>query len=184
MGAAVSRDFFTFLGVRPILGQGFSNEVQRGRWAPEVVLSYRFWKYRFAGDGHVIGRKVQINKHPFNVVGVAPAGFFGLDVGWEPELWLPIMPRGQGLSQIALISLSQYQPLEGARIARLKPGVTLTQAQAATDAQFQNYLREIPPDQKGDLRHIRLLPGDKKALLCSSRWQWAMTFAAPCSSRR
>ncbi len=161
MGGAVSRDFFTFLGVRPILGQGFSDAVRKGHWAPEVVLSYRFWKYRFAGSADVIGRTVHINKYPFSVVGVAPTGFFGLDVGWEPELWLPIMPRGQAISQIALISLSQDQPLEGARIARLKAGVTLAQAQAATDAQFQNYLREAPRDQKGDLGHIRLLPCDK-----------------------
>ncbi len=154
MGAAVSHNFFPLLGVQPILGQVFSEDVRHGQWAAEAVLSYRFWKYRFAGDERIIGRTVHLNKYPFRIVGVAPAGFFGITVGWEPELWVPVMPPGQELSQMQL--LSGY----GECVARLKPGVTLAQAEAATDAQFQNYLREIPPDQKGDLRHIRLLPGE------------------------
>jgi predicted permease len=154
MGEAVSHNFFSFLGVRPTLGQGFSEDVQHGRWAAEAVLSYRFWKYRFAGDKSVIGRTVHLNQYPFRIVGVAPAGFFGLSVGMEPELWVPAMPSGQDLGQMHLLSEA------GDSVARLKTGVTLAQAQAATDAHFQSYLRELPPDQKDDLGHVRLLPDD------------------------
>jgi len=157
VGAAVSPNFFTALGIQPILGQGFSFDVQKGRWAPEVVLSYDFWRSRFAGDVTVIGRTVHLNKYPFVVTGIAPAGFFGLETGIEPELWLPIMPPGRELSQIALISHSQRR---GFNVARLRPGMTLTQAEAAADAQFQRYLRELPPDQGSDLGHIHLLPGE------------------------
>jgi len=78
MAEAVSPNFFMVLGVAPVLGQGFSFEVQKGHWAPEVVLSYGFWKSRFAGDVKVVGRTVHLNRYPFTVVGVAPAGFFGL----------------------------------------------------------------------------------------------------------
>ena len=156
MGEAVSNNFFTLLGATPIMGQGFSADVLKGQWAAEAVLSYRFWKRRFAGDDRVIGRTVHLNKFPFTIVGVAPAGFFGLEVGTEPELWVPRMHSGRELSQMRLLSESSDQ-----EIARLKPGLTLPQAEAATDAQFQEFLRRLPPERRGDLGHIRLVPGKK-----------------------
>src|SRR5579872_1165806 len=103
MGEAVSHNFFTLLGVQSILGQAFSEDVQKGNWGAEVVLSYRFWKRRFAGDERVIGRTVHLNKYPFTIVGIAPPGFFGLEVGTEPELWVPVMRPGQELSQMNLL---------------------------------------------------------------------------------
>ena len=102
-GEAVSPNFFTALGVAPILGQGFTPETRAGRWAPEVVLSYRFWKRRFAGDPGVIGRIIQLNTHPFTIVGVSSPAFFDLNRGFEPELRLPVLPLGRRLSQIELI---------------------------------------------------------------------------------
>jgi len=150
---AVAPNFFNFLGVPATLGRFFSAEVQRGQWAAETVLSHRYWKSRFAGDERVIGRTVRLNKFPFTIVGVAPDGFSGLDVGFEPELWVAMMPSGQELSQVHLLSES------GGPIARLKPGVTLAGAEAATDAQFQHFLGELPPDRRGDPGHIHLLPG-------------------------
>ncbi|MGH9764222.1 MAG: hypothetical protein ACREDR_38965, partial [Blastocatellia bacterium] len=55
VGEVVSPDFFSFLGVQPFLGQGFSQDVREGHWAAEVVLSYRFWQRRFGGDPSVLG---------------------------------------------------------------------------------------------------------------------------------
>lgn len=160
MGEGVSPNFFAFLGVRPILGQGFSQEVQSGHWAPEVVLSYGFWRSRFAGDRHVIGSTVRINNYPFTVVGVSPAGFFGILVGLDPELRLPIMPRGQELSQIHLISGNRRS---WGSMARLKPGVTLRRAEAAMDIQLHHFLLKAPvqEDRWKDLRRIRLVPAGK-----------------------
>jgi len=59
-GQVVSPNFFTFLGIEPILGQGFTADVRAGGWAPEAVLSYRFWKRRFGGDPGVVGRIVHL----------------------------------------------------------------------------------------------------------------------------
>jgi len=154
MGEAVSDNFFTLLGVQPSLGQAFSEDVRKGQWAAEVVLSYGFWKRRFAGDERVVGRTVHLNKYPFTIVGVAPAGFFGIAVGTEPELWVPVMPPGRELSQMNLL-----RGPGDAQMARLKPGITVAQAEAAIDAQFQRFRQTLPAGEMSDLRNIRLQPG-------------------------
>src|SRR6266446_1801969 len=59
VGEVVSANFFDSLGIRPALGQGFSAAVQKGQWAPEVVLSYRFWQRRFGSDPHVLGQSIR-----------------------------------------------------------------------------------------------------------------------------
>src|SRR5207245_9497834 len=115
---------------------------------------YGFWKRRFAGDERVVGRTVHLNKYPFTIVGVAPAGFFGIAVGTEPELWVPVMPPGRELSQMNLL-----RGPGDAQMARLKPGITLAQAEAAIDAQFQRFRQTLPAGEMSDLRNIRLQPG-------------------------
>src|SRR5256884_593987 len=81
VGEVVSPNFFAFLGIRPALGQGFSVGVQKGQWAPEVVLSYRFWQRRFGSDPHVLGHSIRLNNYPFTIVGVSPQDFYSLVVG-------------------------------------------------------------------------------------------------------
>src|SRR5262249_38404732 len=81
VGQVVSPNFFTALGVAPIIGEGFAPEVRAGHWAPEVVLSYRFWKRRFAGDPSVIGRTVRLNASPFTIVGVSAPAFYDVTRG-------------------------------------------------------------------------------------------------------
>jgi predicted permease len=159
MGEVVSPNFFTFLGIRPVLGEGFSQGVQKGRWAPEVVLSYRFWQRQFHGDPRVLGRSVRLNGYPFTIVGVSPSNFYSLVRGFDPELRLPRLPPGQELSQIRLLS----NPDAEQTMARLKPGVSMTQAEAATDAECQRLLQESPSVQHraSPTRHVRLLPGDR-----------------------
>jgi predicted permease len=155
VGEVVSANFFPALGVAPILGQGFTPEVRAGHWAPEVVLSYRFWKQRFSGDPGVIGRTVHLNTYPFTIVGVSSPTFFDVRRGFEPELRLPGLPAGQQLSQIALLGSSP--PV----MARLKPGVTIAQAEAAADIQFQEFLRTTtaPEISRAGYQHLRLLAG-------------------------
>jgi predicted permease len=155
VGEAVSPNFFPAIGVVPILGQGFTPEVRAGRWAPEVVLSYRFWKRRFAGDPSVIGRTIHLNTYPFTIVGVSSPAFFDLTRGFEPELRLPVLPAGQHLSQIALLDASPPA------MARLKPGVTIAQAEAAANIQFQEFLRTTtaPEISRAGYQDLRLLAG-------------------------
>jgi predicted permease len=161
IGEVVSPNFFTALGVAPALGLGFTPEVRAGRWAPEVVLSYRFWRRRFAGAASVIGRTVQLNGYPFTVVGVSPPEFFSVRRGFEPELRLPSLPAGRQLSQIALLGGSPGYSVW--MMARLKSGVTIAQAEAAADIPFQDFLRTMtaPELSRVGYQHLRVLDSAK-----------------------
>src|SRR6266550_161046 len=158
VGEVVSPNFFAFLGVRPALGQGFSAGVQKGQWAPEVVLSYRFWQRRFGGDPHVLGHSIRLNNYPFTIVGVSPQDFYSLVVGFDPELRVPQMPPGQNLSQSELLS-SRYAEI----MARLNPGIGIVQAEAVADAACQQFLRDdqLNEHEVNPTRHIRVAPGGR-----------------------
>lgn len=161
VGEFVSPNYFAFLGVEPILGQAFTPEVRSGNWAPQAVLSYRFWKRRFAGDPTVIGRAIHLNTYPFVIVGVSPPSFFDLEQGFEPELRLAVMPAGRQLSQIAEIGNAPLRVWDTA--GRVKPGMSLAQLQSEVDSQFQEFLRTTPFQEIRirDYHHIRVLAGDK-----------------------
>ncbi|HEV8039429.1 MAG TPA: ABC transporter permease [Bryobacteraceae bacterium] len=161
VGEFVSPNYFTFLGVSPMLGQAFTPQVRSGHWAPEAVLSYRFWKRRFAGDPTVIGRTIHLNTYPFVIVGVSPPSFFDLEQGFEPELRLAVLPAGQQLSQIAEIGNSPTRNWDTA--GRIKPGLRLAQVEAAVDSQFQEFLRTTPVQEirRRNYHHARVLAGDK-----------------------
>lgn len=156
VGEAVSPNFFAFLGVQLHLGVGFSANVQKGQWAPEAVLSYRYWQRRFGGDPHVLGQTIRLNNYPFTIVGVSPRDFYSLVVGFDPELRVPLMPPGQTLNQSELLS-SPYVAI----MARLKPGIGMAQAEAAADGAFQQLSRNDPRNQHevNPTRHIRLALG-------------------------
>ena len=156
VGEVVSPNFFDSLGIRPALGQGFSAAVQKGQWAPEVVLSYRFWQRRFGSDPHVLGQSIRLNDYPFTIVGVSPEDFYSLVVGFDPELRVPQMPPGQSLSQSELLSTA-----DAAIMARLKPGIGIVQAEAAADAACQQFLQDdrLNQHEANPTRHIRLAPG-------------------------
>ncbi len=77
-GSLVTANYFDFLGVHPVLGRGFlQSEDNAPNGAPVVVISYRMWQLRYAGDRTVLGRTLQINEHPYTIVGVAPPVFQG-----------------------------------------------------------------------------------------------------------
>jgi predicted permease len=161
VGEFVSPNYFTFLGVEPILGQAFTPDVRAGRWAPEAVLSYRFWKRRFAGDPTVIGRTIHLNTYPFVIVGVSSPSFFDLEQGFEPELRLSVLPEGRQLSQIAEIGNYPRQSWDTA--GRVPPAMSRAQLEAALDSQFQEFLRTTPFQEirERNYRKIRVLAGDK-----------------------
>ncbi len=88
----VSGDFFNVLGVRPILGRIFiAEDDKRGcGTGPGAVVSYAFWQHELGGEASAIGRKLTIDYHSVEVIGVTPASFFGLDVGHSFDVALPI----------------------------------------------------------------------------------------------
>ena len=89
-----SGNYFDCLGIQPYLGRFFHASDEKGRnSAPYIVLSYAYWRGHFAGDKGVIGRKVDINKHPFTIVGVAPPSFRGTELFFAPAMWMPIVEQ-------------------------------------------------------------------------------------------
>jgi predicted permease len=128
-GLWVSGDFFNVLGVRPALGRVFTQaDDQRGCGSPGVVISHAFWQRAFGGDASVPGKKITLNGHPFEIIGVTPAGFFGVEVGRSFDVAVPICAdalinsEGNRLDRRSVWWLSV--------MGRLKPGWTLQQATA------------------------------------------------------
>ena len=86
----VSGAYFQTLGVQPIIGRTFGPEVDGARDSfPMAVISHGTWGRRFNLDPQVLGRKITISNTSFEIIGVAPAGFFGESVGESPDLWVP-----------------------------------------------------------------------------------------------
>jgi predicted permease len=90
-GALTTADYFEVLGVQPVLGTSLISSRDNERaGAPIAVLSYSLWQTRFGGDPGVLGKTIQLNLHPYTVVGVAPKGFRGCKSGLRTEIFLPL----------------------------------------------------------------------------------------------
>jgi predicted permease len=155
----VTANYFALLGVWPALGRAFAAGNQS---EAEVVLSDRYWRRRFGGDRAVLGRRVWLDGRPHTVVGVAPPGFVGLNVGAHTDLWRPIGADPPG-----------YLDRAGDRwllvVGRLRPGVSL----AAADADVNRVLQQFLADRRGEVPfvdparaspasvHIALAPGGR-----------------------
>jgi len=132
-GFYVSGSFFDVLGVHADIGRVFTElDDQRGCGSPGVVLSHGFWQARLGGDPRVIGRTILLDRRSFQVLGVTPPGFFGVEVGRTFDVALPLcaeaLLRGQqaGTGQRAVWWLDI--------MGRLKPGWTVEGAQAQVAA--------------------------------------------------
>src|SRR5579871_3748233 len=87
-GAVVSSNYSEVLGVRPILGRSLESTAPNERLGTaEVVLGYGLWQTRFGADPSIIGKTIQINLHPYAIVGIAPEGFQGCKSGFRSDLW-------------------------------------------------------------------------------------------------
>src|SRR5262249_12503459 len=141
----VSGNFFSALGVNAVAGRTLTDaDDNASSPQPVAVISYKFWKNRFALDPGVMGRKITLDDFPFTIVGVAPPGFFGFDVGSAPDVWWPL----QMTPQVTPGDNRLRSGGEWLRVmARLKPDAQPEQARAEMDAVFQQYINEISPDQ-------------------------------------
>lgn len=129
----VSGNYFQVLGLRPALGRLFTSadETQKSANAV-VVLSYDEWHTRFAAQRDVIGQAVRINGHPFTIVGVAPENFHTAIGGYRPALFLPVTMTDEAMPWgLPGHRYDNRLNLWLTIVARLKPGVTATQAQAS-----------------------------------------------------
>src|SRR5579863_4147833 len=152
-------NYFDVLGLQPYLGRFFHATDEHGlNSAPYAVLSYAYWRDHFQSDRGVVGRTVLLNKHPFTIIGVAPAGFVGTFIAFAPDLFVPIVNHGQ-------LGVDDSLRQRGSRfmsevMGRLKPGVTRAQAAADLDSIGAYLGRTYPNDVDPVLLSFELeLPG-------------------------
>ncbi len=136
--AAVSADFFSVLGVRPLHGRVFLPQEDRPGNSHEAILSYRFWQTHYASDPGVVGKPIQLDGEVYTIVGVMGPKMAKPD---DAQLWTPL-----ALTNKEAAVRGEHHFLA---IARLKPGVTLAQAQAEMDTISQRLERSYPEDDKG-----------------------------------
>lgn len=155
--AIVSADFFKTIGVAPLLGRSFDASDERGSGSEglnAVMLSHSGWQKHFGGDPKVLGRQVTIEEKPFQVIGVTPPDI--IPVRPEPvDFWVTAAVNGDPADPGSVNGSRNFRAYAGV-IARLKPGVTLAQAEAEL-AGLQNSLKERYPKVIGK-RVINLTP--------------------------
>ena len=143
-GLYASGDFFRTLGVVPAVGRLFSLEDDRpGCGSPGAVLSYSYWQREYGGQASTIGRKILLDGKPFDIVGVAQAGFFGVEVGKSFDVVLPVCAEPLINRERAHTPKRDHWWL--AVIGRLKPGWTLMKAQAHLRAISPALFEATPP---------------------------------------
>lgn len=147
-----SGNYFDALGIQPFLGRFYHASDENGyNSAPYVVLSYAFWHSYFHDDRNVVGRPLQINKHPMTILGVAPQSFRGTELFFAPAMWIPIveMPLVQGENNL------QYRGNHSSMlVGRLKPGATPQQATADLNTIASALSKAYPRDDDGLMQSL------------------------------
>lgn len=149
----VTANYFSVLGVKPIMGRVFlpaQDELANG---PAVaIVSYRFWERQLGAQRNVVGKVLLLNDHSFAIVGVLPRDFEGIDLAWGgiPDIWLPM-----SMQPIALPSSRNVNILESREaraflaMGRLKEGVSLAQARAEMRVLARQLEETYPETNKG-----------------------------------
>jgi putative ABC transport system permease protein len=139
IGARVSGELFQLLGVQPALGRDFNAEEDRDGGDRVVILSYEFWQRRFAGDPNVLRQTITLSDQTYTIVGVMPRGFAFPST--RAQVWTPIAftPAERATRDTNYIDV----------VARLKPGVSLEQAQANMNAVAQSQAQRYPETNTG-----------------------------------
>jgi predicted permease len=137
-------EYFEQLGVHALYGRTLSsNDAKEGGNTPPAVLSYNFWKRRFAGDRSVIGQTLALQGHKFIIVGVLPRGFNGFSADVEPDVRVPLRTLPLLWTSPTHLSMN-YVPFELA--GRLKPSITKAHAESECLALWRAAVRTYYPD--------------------------------------
>ncbi|HET7749987.1 MAG TPA: ADOP family duplicated permease, partial [Terriglobales bacterium] len=150
-------NYFDVLGIQPYLGRFFHAADEHGpNSAPYLVLTYAYWHTHFQGDRGLVGRTVQLNKHPFTIIGIAPPEFRGTFVAFSPDFFAPIVNQEQLDGQNLLNERGSRWVSEV--MGHLKPGVTPAQAVADLNS-IGAYLEKTYPKEVSRLSFVLTRPG-------------------------
>jgi predicted permease len=163
-GQSATANYFDVTQLHMTLGRGFLGSEENQQ---VIVLGHRLWRRRFASDPAIIGKSITLSGHPFTVVGIAPAGFRGLDLILDPQFWIPLGNVEALAPSVPGRNLRYAHWIDV--IGRLKPGVTQSQASAELHTLAQNYARAYPATDKGNGFYLdqadSLPPRDKSTIL-------------------
>jgi predicted permease len=153
----VSGNYFDALGIRPYLGRFFHGSDEHGpNSAPYIVLTWAYWHSHFQDDRGVVGRTVQLSKHPFTILGVAPPQFYGTLLFYSRDFFVPMVNAEQVDGANILNARGTRGVFEV--LGRLKPGVTPAQATADLNS-VGNYLGKTYPKDDGPTSFSLVRPG-------------------------
>ncbi|MBZ5604283.1 MAG: ABC transporter permease [Acidobacteriia bacterium] len=130
----VEANFLDLFGMRPIVGRSFTREEDRPGGPRVAMISHQLWLSRFAGDPGAVGRTIPLDGAPYLIVGVLPKNFL-----------MPTLATGDVLTPLALNEATERSGRAFRVFARMKPGVTIAQAIAQLQPQFQEALKTVPP---------------------------------------
>jgi predicted permease len=162
-GHLVTPSYFSTLGVRPMLGRTFDRQDEKFGEQPVLMISYRFWQGAMGGDPSVIGKTLRVNGHPSMIVGVGPKDFLGASPAlFVADLWMPLSSGELVAPELADNALERYDLNMFQFVGRLKPGVTMAQAESQLDAtarQLEKAYGDEEPADKGP--RVLLVTGGK-----------------------
>ncbi|MGB8535170.1 MAG: ABC transporter permease [Acidobacteriaceae bacterium] len=146
--ANVSANYFDVLGIKPLLGRFFLPE-EESRAVPNVVLGYSLWKTRYAEDPAIVGKSIEVARHPVTVIGVAPEGVVGAMPGIREDLWVTLDPLGTDEWRMTHRSGGAVWLNV---IGRLRRGVSRGQAAQDLDTLMHHIVTAYPDQHLGDNR--------------------------------
>jgi predicted permease len=163
-GELVSGTYFKVLGVNAIVGRTLTIDDDTPSAHPAAVISYAYWKKQFHKDPNVPGKVLDVNGAPYTIVGVTPSEFFGERVGPPPDLWLPLVAQPRVMRRESWLNRQDVYWLN--LMGRLKPGVSLRQAQAEMNVELRQFLTtlagtKISESLRKEIQqaHVELKPG-------------------------
>ena len=180
-------NYFDMLGVQPSLGRFFHESDEHGpNSSPYVVLNYRYWRSRFQSDPGVVGRMVEVNKHPYTVLGVAPEGFRGTELFFLPDFWVPMVNQ----EQVEGWSMLKNRGGRGSYIlGQLKAGVLPAQATADLNTVGAYLSKTYPTDDDGSVFNLArpglmgdMLGGPVRGFLSGLTLLAALILLAACAN--
>jgi len=172
-GAAVSHELFPLLGVPPQIGRSFNADDDRQGGEPVVLISDDLWERRYNRDPSIVGRAIQVNSRPHTVIGVMPVRFRFPE---NQYLWLPL----------AQFAVTQQRGARGIEVfARVKSGVTIAQAQQASDAVAATLASSFPDTNEGWGIHLQTmrdwaLPDDVRLIILTMMGAVTMVLLIAC----
>lgn len=163
-GELVSGNYFHDLGVVPAAGRLIVDDDDRTGAPPVAVLSYGYWRKRYLSDPAAVGEVIRINHVPVTIIGVSAPGFFGVNPAADPSVYLPLLSAPRFAPKPAEDERRRFLEKDSywvEMMGRLRPGVSLIQAQAELAGRFHQYAVSTvtSPKEKDSLPELWLEPG-------------------------